>query len=116
MRKGTRGFRGILFLSLLFLSCSSPTDVPGRSADVDGTILNVFASPFRILLKGNEECGIVFTITPSSRVMRLTTVGSLVEAKQSDLSVGTRARGWVDGPVLTSCPGQAAAEAVLLLP
>jgi hypothetical protein len=62
----------------------------------------------------DAECGIIFLLQSSTRILRRTTYGNTVSASQSDLTVGQHVSVWTD-LVLDSCPGQAAADVVEII-
>ena len=65
----------------------------------------------------DEECGIIYTIGDDTRIRRRTADGDLEKASIDALRTGRKVRVWATGGVvLTSCPGQAGADAVELLP
>ena len=59
----------------------------------------------------NEECGVIFTVRSSTRILRRTATGAYVNASTSDLVVGANAKVWTD-VILESCPGQSGAKII----
>jgi len=99
--------------------------LPGREAYGPATIVaRDAATPFpkdrptmHVKESTDEECGIVFTLTDATEIARRTPGGELEPARVEDLRVGRTVRVWALGDaVARSCPGQATAEAVELLP
>ena len=114
----TRQFRTspILVALASAVSCSSPTSLPSGEPQADGIILTVQSSPMRILVRGNEECGTYFSVTSDTKIIRAVDSATRVKAAVADLQPGVKARAWASGAIAESCPAQAHASAVLLLP
>lgn len=62
----------------------------------------------------SAECGVIFLVSDSTRIVRREANGKRLSASVSELTVGRRVAVWTD-VVLESCPGQAAAHFVELL-
>lgn len=109
--------------ALLALGCGSPTG-PGLPADdptIEGVIVardvpsSISGDRPTVHVKGSvdDECGIIFTVTEDTEILRRRNDGSLVEARLDDLVEDLRVRAWSsNGIVFESCPAQAAAEAI----
>jgi hypothetical protein len=129
--------RGILATTLTTLgvsacaSLTSPTlperdpSLPDREAYGPATIVARDAATsfskdlptMHVKTSTDDECGIVFTLTGETEIARRTPGGELDPARAADLRVGRVVRVWAIGDaVARSCPGQATAEAVELLP
>lgn len=118
----------MLLLVLGPVGCVSPfaaeatATLPDRAPTIEGPIVaqNVewgSVDPPSIHVKEHVsgECGIYFNLS-GAEVLQKTADGSLREATIAELKVERQVRVWGRGPVLDSCPGQASAEVVLLLP
>jgi hypothetical protein len=62
-----------------------------------------------------DKCGCMYLIRPVTVIRRRTIAGALVSASYADLTVGARVRVRTQ-LVLLSCPGQASADSVQILP
>jgi hypothetical protein len=118
-----RRLASFFILPLLAFGCGSPTDVdvPDRAPSISGSIVSVGGRQTTLGLttvhvKTNEgdNCGIVFTVMRSTRIVTPSDAGSDYQNTDIDaLVVGRSARVWAKGnTVLTSCPGQATAEVI----
>lgn len=58
-----------------------------------------------------DECGVIYMISDETDLLLRSSIGRFSRARLGDLEVGVRVRVWTD-LILTSCPGQATAEAV----
>lgn len=105
------GISGLVLLALA--SCTSPTDIPNRTADADGFVMTVAGRSVHIKA-ATEQCGIVFTVTDDTRILAKNADGTVVRAGMGDVTVGRRAQGWADGAIAESCPAQAQADVVVL--
>lgn len=113
----------LLFLTLAFtVGCSSLT-FPERDPTIEGDIVGVgseipFGSDRSIWVKDTPDapCGIVFSVTESSDIGERRPDGSIAERSFDDLAVGRTVRVWAAGGVAESCPGQARAGTIELLP
>lgn len=100
-------------------SCSSPTalgDPPVTGVIVARDRSISIGGPPTIHVKDpvDEECGVIYLVNSSTRVLRRTDDGRHVPASPAELTVGRRVGVWTD-VVLQSCPGQAEARAVVIL-
>ena len=111
-------------LALLLLACAPSSAVPGRPADIAGTVTSVQPgggperlAAVRIEANPADASGspkMILFVSPETRLVdrrggEARPVG--IEA----VRVGDRVEGWVTGPVAESYPSQAAAEAIALL-
>ncbi len=110
------------FVALLALACGSIA-FPDRPPTIQGDIVGVgsevpFGAANRIWVKETpaDPCGIVFTVTGSTEIGEPRPDGSIEERSFGDLVVGLTVRVWASGPVAESCPAQAGAEAIELVP
>jgi hypothetical protein len=101
-------------------SCTSPSE-PMAPAALTGAIvardlaipigepptIHVKESPF-------AECGVVFLIRQSTRILRRAADGRISNASLSELTLGSRVEVWAN-VILRSCPGQASASIVQLI-
>jgi len=107
--------------AFLALGCESVT-LPDGPATLQGNIVGAgsqipFGGENRIWVKENPDspCGIVFTVTDETEIAERQPDGSLEERSISDLEVGETVSVWTQ-IVAESCPGQASADAIELLP
>ncbi len=108
-------------VAVIVVACGSIT-FPGGPPAVDGDIVGVgpdvpFGSQRAIWVKEAPDapCGIVFTVTESTDIGERQPDGSIAERSFADLVVGRTVRVW-SGAVAESCPGQARANAIELIP
>ncbi len=115
--------RSVISILLLVggVGCASMT-FPADRATITGEIVGVgegvpFGGPRSVWVKEapDSPCGIVFAIDARTRIRERHADGSLSGRVFSDLSVGRKVRAWTDA-VAESCPGQARAQAIELLP
>lgn len=113
-------------LALSALGCDDSVVAPALRDDeptIAGTIVDLNAhttiAPERLTIHVREslkdECGIVFTVFPGTDIRRQREDGSLAPAGPDDLKIGVKVYVW-SGVVLDSCPGQAGAEAIEIVP
>ena len=100
-------------------SCTSPVaqgDPPVTGVIVARDVPISIGGPPTVHVKDpvDEECGIIFRVRPSTRVFGRTVDGRAFAASTADLTVGRRVGVWTD-VVLESCPGQAEADAIVIL-
>lgn len=106
-----------LLLAAMLAGCSSgwePNGPPALVGEIVARDVRIsFGDPPTIHVKDppDEECGIIFLVTSSTRIRRRVADGSIRAASVSDLTVGTRVGVWAD-VVLDSCPGQSSAIGV----
>ena len=108
--------------ALLLTSCGESIMMPD---DQDGSMYGVIVALDRptsssgdnptVHVKRNplEECGVIFTITDDTALAEGDR-DDLHEIEPEDLRVGAFVRVWTDG-VMRSCPGQAWANALLVI-
>lgn len=102
------------------VSVTLPDDQPA----IDGDIIEIGRSipiapddPNTIWVKETPDapCGIVFVVDESTPIGQRRADGSASRRSFSDLAVSQRVRVWADA-VAESCPAQARAEAIEILP
>ena len=108
---------------LLLASCRQSITMPD---DEDGSMYGVIVALDRptsssgdnptVHVKRNplEECGVIFTITDDTALAEGDRDDQLHEIEPEDLRVGQSVRVWTDA-VMRSCPGQAWANALLVI-
>jgi hypothetical protein len=112
-----------LWIAVLAVACSSLT-FPNRDPTIQGDIVGVgseipFGSDRSIWVKETPvaPCGIVFGVTESTEIGETAPDGSIVERTFDDLTVGGTVRVWAAGGIVAeSCPGQARAGVIELVP
>lgn len=116
-----RKWAATALLAVLALACGSIT-FPERDPTIRGDIVGTgpdipFGSGNTIWVKETPEspCGIVFTVTASTDIGEQQPDGSIAERSFSDLTVERTVRVW-SGAVAESCPAQARANAIELVP
>jgi hypothetical protein len=108
-----------LALAVAASGCDSPTPLaPQGESGMSGRIV---ARDSRISTGGHptmhvketpaEECGVIFSISDDTRILRRVSSHVLIEVPVSELVVGANVRVWT-GAVLRSCPGQAHADII----
>lgn len=121
MRRATRPVAGTALLALLAVACSSitfPDDEPAIQGDIVGVGPDTpFGGENTIWVKETPKspCGIVFTVTESTDIGERQPDGSIAERSFSDLTIGRTVRAWAEF-VAESCPGQALATDIELVP
>jgi hypothetical protein len=107
-------------LPALVLGCASPSE-PRDDSYVAGTIvardvsISIGGAPSIHVKDATEECGVIYRITPATRVRQRGRNGGTFPVSHTILTVGKRVRVLTD-LVLLSCPGQAEAEVVEIQP
>lgn len=112
-------------LSLCGLACESVVEPSLRDGEptIGGPIVAVGVHTaiapehLTIHVKGSrkDECGIVFTVFPGTEIQRQHEDASLRTAGPEDLRTGVRVYVWTS-VILSSCPGQAGAQAIEIVP
>jgi hypothetical protein len=113
-------FAVTLLVTATLVACGSSSD-PDIQSSRAGIIVArdvpiSIGDPPTIHVKGdpNEQCGVIYLITPTTSIVRRAVSGKIRLAKVSELTVGSR----VDvraGIVAQSCPGQSWAEVVQII-
>ena len=109
-----------LLLAVAVAACHSalePDTPPAFTGDIVARDVTIsFGQPPTIHVKESpdEECGVIFLVGPTTRILRRSPDGKVTRASVSDLTVGRRVGVWA-GVVLTSCPGQSTAQVVEIL-
>ena len=114
-----------LLLGLLMSACTAfPLSHPTGSLSVHGTIVSIrhSATGSGILVDpGDGTCGLQAVVVDQTRVVRRTASGETRTVGVGAEGVGTLTEGdrvevYVDGPVVESCPLQAHATAIIVMP
>jgi hypothetical protein len=110
-------FGFVLLAAATLAACGSPSEPGGQSSAV-GIIVardrsTSIGNPPTIHVKDgpDDECGVIYVVTPTTRIMRRTLSGRIQPAFVSELTVGRHVDVKSNG-VFLSCPGQSWAEAV----
>ncbi|MGH7540162.1 MAG: DUF3221 domain-containing protein [Gemmatimonadota bacterium] len=110
-----------LLLAMLPVACGSVT-FPDRDPTIHGDIVGVgpqipFGGEDRFWVKETPDapCGIVFRVVVSTEIGERQPGGSIEERSFSELVVGRSVRVWARA-VADSCPAQARADAIELIP
>lgn len=110
-----------LTVAILLLACGSlsfPDVPPAIEGDVIGVGPEIpFGGENRFWVKETPDaaCGVVFTVTESTKIGERRPDGSIAERSPNDIEVERTVRVWA-GAIAESCPGQGQAEAVELIP
>ena len=113
-------FTFILVAAATLAACGSSSDPDIQSSRVGIIVARdvpiSIGNPPTIHVKDdpNEQCGVIYLITPETSIVRRATSGKIRLAKVSELTVGSH----VDvrsGIVAQSCPGQSWAEVVQII-
>lgn len=116
------GIRPALAAALAGCAGSSALEPPAGTPYVRGPVESVAsrAAATRLLVRAGpgsrEPCGISASADAGTRYLRRTPAGGLEGAALSDVRVGDTVEVYVVGPVAESCPAQARASAVVLVP
>ena len=113
----------LMWVAALAVACSSLT-FPDRDPTIQGDIVGVgseipFGGDHSIWVKETPDapCGIVFGVTESTEIGERQPDGSIAERSFDDLSIDRTVRVWAaGGAVAESCPGQARAGVIELIP
>lgn len=79
---------------------------------------NPFDQPNALWVKEQPDspCGIVFRVTKDTDIGERQPDGSIAERRYSDIGLDYQIRVWSSGPVAESCPGQATATVIEIIP
>ncbi len=113
----------LVWVAVLAVGCSSLT-FPDQDPTIQGDIVGVgseipFGGDHSIWVKETPDapCGIVFGITGSTEIGERQPDGSIAERSFEDLTIDRTVRVWAaGGTVAESCPGQARASVIELIP
>jgi hypothetical protein len=101
-------------------SCNSPSE-PRTQALLRGPIvardlgISIGGPPtIHVKESASAECGVIFLVRGSTRILRRTANGRVGRASLSELTVGRRVAVWAN-MTLDSCPGQSSATVVELI-
>jgi hypothetical protein len=103
-------------------ACQSDPQVPIDPNAYVGKIVNRTASApdtasLALLIRAvSDECGAVYSVNEETILRRRTSSNAVLPAAPGDFEVGMSVRVWSDGLYAESCPGQAHATRVELLP
>jgi hypothetical protein len=109
-----------LFLAGTVASCSSPSEPIARpvlSGPIVARDLGIpIGGPPTIHVKesASAECGVIFLVGQSTRILRRAANGRVSNASLSDLAVGRHVAVWAN-VIMKSCPGQASATVLELI-
>jgi hypothetical protein len=116
--------QSIALVTVLALGCNSPI-LPNEEPTIEGAIhaRNV-PSPsaggrptVHVKESAADPCGIIFSIDDETGLGRRDADGAVRQIPLEQFEVGDRVRAWARGGIVAeSCPGQASAEAIELLP
>lgn len=114
-------------LGAILAACAGMFSLPDEEPTIAGEIVAVTgtqpgsASPVvTVHIKTTpvdmDACGIIFRVTADTDIGITASDGTLREGEVADLRIGSLARAWASGGVAESCPAQATAAAIELLP
>lgn len=114
--------RRCFVLLLLAAGCATATAPDSEPSTLEGPIVSVNDEAVlgratrRIHVKPPEdECGIIFSVSPSTEIRARTARGGVQRAGPDDLTVGRTVRVWTSGVLLLSCPAQGGADVIEIL-
>ena len=109
-----------LLVAVTLGACGSPSEPANESATV-GIIVardrsTSIGNPPTIHVKDtpSEECGVIYLVTPDTRIIRRSPSRRIRPASVAELTVGVRVDVRSSG-VLLSCPGQSWADVIQIL-
>ena len=108
-------FSALAFAVLALVGCGGeggdPLGLPSRDeADFVGEVRDRDEGGRILVVPAGDACGVWLDVEEAN------VVDVDVQIEPESIERGWRARVWIDGPVAESCPAQAAAEAVEILP
>ena len=107
-------YRTLVPIPLLVAACSA-TSLPSRPPDIVGVVQAVEPRILVVEQTSPNPDAILFSTDARTRVVVRAPDGSRQEGTLADVAIGATVRAWTRGVMLTSYPGQAAAEAFEVL-
>lgn len=109
-------------LILAAAACSDSITFPDRQETILGDVVgieddNPFDQPGSLWVKEQPDspCGIVFRVTDDTGIGERQPDGTIAERRYEDIGLGYSIRVW-SGAVAESCPGQATANVIEIIP
>lgn len=106
---------------LIAAGCGSDPHVPDDPTAMVGTVVGrdvespISRSRINVFVKNEASCGVIFTIVENTVIKYRTSSGALRDATAAEVKLGERVSVWTD-IIATSCPGQAIAHRIEILP
>lgn len=112
----------VLLWVMIAGACGPDPGVPGEPLATIGSIVarNITTPTsgnrptLHIKTDSTDMCGVIYAVS-SATVLRRWTIGGTYRANLVEFTVGSKVRVW-SGPIAESCPGQATAYTLELLP
>lgn len=100
---------------LAIAGCKNDLGIPTDPSALDGVVVARDTTTLHVKHEPGEQCGVVFRVDARTDLLQRTATGTIERARFEDMVVGREVRVWA-GAIAESCPGQALATAIELLP